>query len=408
MRILYILPFVPWHIRVRSYNLIPRLAKENEIHLLCLSGSPEEDARAEPLRKYCRNVRLVRHHRSRALLQCAIALATPLPLRIAYFFSPAMQREVLNAAVEFSPDVIYTERWRALQYVPSGMSVPIICDPTDSMLLYNERLMRTGVWWERLVGFEESLKFRSYEGKIANRASAVIFCSKVDRECVRRLAPAARYHIVPNGVNRQDFFPKQPHEEEPNTIIFTGNFAYRPNRHAARFFLQKIFPLIRQNIPAARFMLVGSGASRYLKRDSQKKPGVQVIDFVPQLRAYIAKAAVAVAPITVGSGVSNKLGEAFATGTAVVATPLACGDMPVRDGQHLLLAEQPQAFAEKVVQLLRNPDLRARLAGSARRLVEEYYDWDIVYRSMQQVMFDLVEGSSTTDQHLVGRSAAVL
>jgi polysaccharide biosynthesis protein PslH len=407
MRILYILPFVPWHIRVRSYNLIPRLAKEHEIYLLCLSGSPEEDARAEPLRKYCRDIRLVRHHRSRALLQCAIALATPIPLRIAYFFSPAMQREVLNAAVEFSPDIIYTERWRALQYVPSDMSVPIICDPTDSMLLYNERLMRTGVWWERLVGFEESLKFRSYEGKIANRANAVIFCSRVDLECVRRLAPAARYDLVPNGVNRQEFFSKQPYEEEPNTIIFTGNFAYRPNRHAVYFFLQDIFPAVRQQIQAARFLIVGSGASRYLKSDSQKTPGVEVIDFVPQLRAYIAKAAVAVAPITVGSGVSNKLGEAFATGTAVVATSLACGDMPVRDGEHLLLADKPQLFAEKVVQLLRSPDLRSRLAMRARSLVEEYYDWDIVYRSMQRVMLDLVKGDGKTDQPLARRSTAV-
>jgi polysaccharide biosynthesis protein PslH len=407
MRILYILPFVPWHIRVRSYNLIPRLAKEHEIYLLCLSGSPEEDARAERLRKYCRDIRLVRHHRSRALLQCAIALATPIPLRIAYFFSPAMQRAVLNAAVEFSPDIIYTERWRALQYVPSDMSVPIICDPTDSMLLYNERLMRTGVWWERLVGFEESLKFRSYEGKIANRANAVIFCSRVDLECVRRLAPAARYDLVPNGVNRQEFFSKQLHEEEPNTIIFTGNFAYRPNRHAVYFFLQDIFPAVQQQIPAARFLIVGSGASRYLKSDSQKTPGVEVTDFVPQLRAYIAKAAVAVAPITVGSGVSNKLGEAFATGTAVVATSLACGDMPVRDGEHLLLADKPQVFAEKVVQLLRSPDLRSRLTMRARSLVEEYYDWDIVYRSIQRVMLDLVKGDGKTDQRLARRSTAV-
>src|ERR1700730_2845152 len=118
LRILYILPFVPWHIRVRSYNLIPRLAKEHEIYLLCLSGSPEEDARAEPLRKYCREVRLVRHRTSTALLQFSMALATPIPLRIAYFFSRPMQREALKAAGDFSPDVIYTERWRALQYVP--------------------------------------------------------------------------------------------------------------------------------------------------------------------------------------------------------------------------------------------------------------------------------------------------
>jgi glycosyltransferase involved in cell wall biosynthesis len=119
-----------------------------------------------------------------------------------------------------------------------------------------------------------------------------------------------------------------------------------------------------------------------------------VVDFVPELRAYIAKAAVAIAPITVGAGVSNKLAEAFATGTPVVATRLACGDLPVCDGVHLLLASDPKAFAEKVVRLLRQPDLRRHLALNARRLVEETYDWEIVAGRMEQLMREVVHSSA--------------
>lgn len=403
MRILYVLPFVPWHIRVRSYNLIPRLAKEHEIYLLCLSSSSEEDARAELLQKYCQQVRLVRHSKSRAFRQCALALATPVPLRMAYFASPDMQKSVKRAVAEFSPDIIYLERWRALQYIPSDISVPVVCDPTDSMLLYNQRLMRTGCWWERLVGLEESLKFRTYEGELARRADTVIFCSRVDLECVRKIAPTARYALVPNAVDREMFFPKHLQEEEPNTIVFTGNFGYRPNRHAVQFFLKEIFPLVRKEVPNARFVAVGSRAALYLRRDAQNIPGLEVVDFVPELRTYVAKAAVAVAPITVGAGVSNKLGEAFATGTAVVATSLACGDMPVRDGEHLLLADEPVAFAGKVVHLLRNPDLRLQLVSRARKLVEEYYDWSTAYRLMEQVMLDLVQAEVTADEQLIRR-----
>jgi polysaccharide biosynthesis protein PslH len=399
MRILYILPFVPWHIRVRSFNLIPRLTKEHQIYLLCLSGSAEEDARAESLRKYCKQVRLVRHHKIRAFLQCALALPSPVPLRIAYFSSRRMRKCVQEALSEFSPDVIYTERWRALQYVPLDIATPVVCDPTDSMLLYNQRLMRTGSWWERLVGLEEWIKFRSYEGKLAARANAIVFCSRLDLECVRNFAPGVRYALVPNGVNREIFFSKQSREEEPNSIVFTGNFAYRPNRHAVQFFLSEIFPLIRRDVPAARFTAVGSRASRYLTTEARKVPGFDVIDFVPELRTYIAKAAVAVAPITVGAGVSNKLGEAFATGTAVVATSLACGDMRVRNGEHLLLADDPREFADKVVQLLQNSELRVQLAARASRLVKEYYDWSNVYRAMEQVMLDVVHGESVSSEN---------
>ena len=405
MRILYILPFVPGPLRVRSNNLIPRLAREHEIYLLCLSGSAQEDTRAQLLQGYCRQIRLVRHRMSRAFWQCALAFATPVPLRMAYFASPGMRRAALQAAAEFLPDLIYVERWRTLQYVPADVQVPVVCDPTDSMLLYNQRLMRTGSWWESVVGFEESLKFRTYEGKLAGRADTVIFCSRVDLECVQKLAPCARYAVVANGVDCKAFFRKQPQEEEPNTIVFTGNFAYRPNRHAVRFFLETIFPLIRRQIPNAKFMTVGGSAARYLKKNVRSTPGLEVVDFVPDLRPYIAKAGVAVAPITVGAGVSNKLGEAFATGTPVVATSLACGDLLVQDGEHLLLADEPQAFAEKVIHLLRNPELCSALATRARKLVEEQYDWEIVYRSVEQVMLDLVRGRAVAEEHVVASGA---
>lgn len=398
MRILYILPFVPWPLRVRSYNLIPRLAQDHEIYLVCLSSSTEEDSRAESVRKYCRHLELVRHRRWKAFLQCALALVTPIPLRIAYFFSAKMLGHVQRAAAEFSPDLIYVERWRALQYVPSDVSAPVVCDPTDSMLLYNDRLMRTGSWWERLVGLEESLKFRSYEGKLAKQAGIVVFCSRVDLEYVRKTAPAARYALVANGVDREAFFPKNLQDEVPDTIVFTGNFGYGPNRHAVHFFLQEIFPLIRKSIPNAKFLAVGRKANRYLANHAQEIAGFEIIDFVPELRSYLARAAVAVVPITVGAGVSNKLAEAFATGTAVVSTTLACGDMPVRDGEHLLLADEPAVFASKVVHLLGNPDLRLQLAGRASKLVEELYDWKIVSRSMEQVMLELARDARTVER----------
>jgi polysaccharide biosynthesis protein PslH len=388
MKILYVVPFVPWPLRVRSYNLIPRLARRHEVYLVCLTGvaAGGEDHLRE-LQGLCRGIRTVRHRKARAFMRCLAALATPVPLRMAYFASSGMRRAVRQVVTDFSPDVIYVERWRALQYVPEDTQVPVVCDPTDSMLLYNQRLMRTGNWLERLIAFEESLKFRKYEAKLAQRVDASVFCSGVDLDCVHQHAPDTKLALVPNGVDCRAFFAKQLREEDPNTIVFTGDFNYSPNRHAVNFFLGKIFPLIREQIPAAEFIAVGRGATGRV----QVTRGASAVDFVPDLRPHIAKAAVAVAPITVGVGVSNKIAQAFAVGTAVVSTRLACGDLPVHCGEHLLIADDPTTFAARVVSLLRDPDLRSRLTLNARQFVEEKYDWEIVAARMEQLLLEAAQ-----------------
>lgn len=249
------------------------------------------------------------------------------------------------------------------------------------------------------------MKFRRYEAQLANQVDTVVFCSQVDLECIRNNAPSAQYEIVPNGVDCETFYLKSHEEEQPDTIVFTGNFGYKPNRHAVFFFLKEVFPLIRKTVPNARFVAVGSGATRHLKKQLRNTPGLELVDFVPELRPYIAKATVAVAPITVGAGVSNKLGEAFATGTPVVATQMACGDLPVRDGEHLFIADEPTLFADRVVRLLRDQELRSQIVTRARGFVQEQYDWGVVSSSMERVMADLVKDRVVAKQRLVASSA---
>jgi glycosyltransferase involved in cell wall biosynthesis len=389
MRILYIVPFVPWQIKVRSFNLIPRLSRNHEIYLACISGTGPNLEQQAWQNKYCRKAIHVKHSTLRGVVQCATALPTKTPLRIAYCRSQAAQDQVRRLYDEAKPDVIYIERWRAMQFVPEDLQSPLVCDPTDSMTLYNRRLMRGGAWWERLVGWEEYIKFKSYEGKLAQRPGVCIFCSQVDVKCVKEQAPEALCELVPNGVDCQKYFLKNESEEQPGTVVFTGSFKYRPNRHAAEFFLERILPMVRREVPEATFLAVGNGARKALS-GFLGTPGFEALDFVPDLRPYLAKAAVAVAPLTVGSGVSNKLGEGFAVGTPVVATSLACGDLPVTSGRELLIGETAGEFAGHVVTLLKNSGLRREMALCARRLVEEKYDWEIVSRKMESVLQDLV------------------
>lgn len=392
MRILVILPFVPWPVRVRSSNLIPRLARRNTIDLACLASSEQDLTKLEAVRSFCATTAYAIHGRKRALLQAVRALPTAVPLRMAYASSPAMENNVRGLIERGSPDLIYVERWRGLQYVPSDCGIPILCDPTDSMILYNKRLISRGSWWERALGAEEYVKFLKYEPALARRASLTIFCSRLDRDCLLCADPGLSCDIVPNGVDCAHFFRKQDIEAEPGTMIFTGNFGYRPNVHAARYFLDKVFPAIQRKCPEAKFAAVGNAATRKLKKYANRAPAITLIDFVPDLRPHLAKATVAVAPMTVGVGVSNKILEAFSVGTPVVATPLACGDLPVRDADHLFVANDPASFAERVLELLRNSSLRTNMSDKGRAFVEQSYDWEIVFGKLEKLMHQLAKG----------------
>jgi glycosyltransferase involved in cell wall biosynthesis len=193
---------------------------------------------------------------------------------------------------------------------------------------------------------------------------------------------------VVNGVDCKQFYLKIPEEERPDTLFFSGNFRYGPNRHAVNHFLENIFPLIRRSKPNVRLSIVGNDAAPFMRRSHPAATGVEVHDYVVHLRPHLAAATVAVAPITVGSGVSNKVMEAFAVGTSIVSTSMACGDLPVRDGDHLYIADAPEVFASRVVALLSDRGLREQMARRAHELAAREYDWEVVAGSMERVLFD--------------------
>ena len=133
MKIPYIVPFVPWQIRVRSFNLITRLARKHEIQLVRVSSARPSAEQKEWLSRYCTKAVHVPHSPLKGVVQRAVALPTRTPMRIAYCKSKAAEEVVRRVYEEVWPDVVYVERWRALQHLPVEAQTPVVCDPTDSM-----------------------------------------------------------------------------------------------------------------------------------------------------------------------------------------------------------------------------------------------------------------------------------
>jgi sugar transferase (PEP-CTERM/EpsH1 system associated) len=205
-----------------------------------------------------------------------------------------------------------------------------------------------------------------------------LFVSEAEANRFASLAPESKNRIgwVDNGVDLERFSLKHtfasPFTNGSANIVFTGTMNYWPNVDAVTWFAETVFPLVRQKHPSANFYIIGGMPSREVLR-LRKTPGISVTGRVPDVRAFIAHADVAVAPLRIARGTQNKILEAMAMARPVVTTPEGFEGLRVMSGRDLLVANTPDAIARAITDVLghRYPDL----GSAARNAVEQYHDW---------------------------------
>jgi glycosyltransferase involved in cell wall biosynthesis len=149
---------------------------------------------------------------------------------------------------------------------------------------------------------------------------------------------------------------------------------YFANVEGARWFVEEVFPLIRDAEPRAEFVIVGSRPTEEVLQLG-RRDGIKVTGFVKDVEPYLLGATVCVVPLRIARGVQNKVLEAMAAGCAIVATHEAAAGLRVASGDQLLLASAPRRFADAVVELIRDWRLREALGDRARYYVETEHDW---------------------------------
>jgi glycosyltransferase involved in cell wall biosynthesis len=226
-----------------------------------------------------------------------------------------------------------------------------------------------------------------FEARALARFDGVLAVSNADRDTFTRLYPGAirqPVHVVPTGVDT-DYFTPQRSSPDSRGLVFTGSMDWLPNEDAMTFFCRDVLPLVRAAEPAASLTIVGrtpTGAVSALASGD----AVRVTGRVEDVRPYMQEAAVYVVPLRIGGGTRLKIFEAMAMGKAVVSTTVGAEGLPIQNGEHLLLADTPAAFASAVIDLLRNPARRVQLGSAARTLVVDRYDWSAVAAELESAL----------------------
>jgi glycosyltransferase involved in cell wall biosynthesis len=240
----------------------------------------------------------------------------------------------------------------------------------------------------------EFRRFRRFEQDWWRRVDACVVTSSREAPAVAGHAPATRVEVVVNGVDL-DFFRPAAEPPEPRTVVFNGILDYRPNLDAAHYLVEDIWPRVLQRFPDARLRIIGRGHPADLKRLA--RPGVETLGRVPDLRPHMAAAAVAAVPIRMGGGTRLKVVEGLALGKPMVSTTIGCEGIGVADREHLLLADDAESFAARIVELFERPDLAASLAAAGRALMEREYSWDLGAERLDNLYQDVVAGRAGRD-----------
>ena len=299
-----------------------------------------------------------------------------------YYYDHRMDQAIKEALKKNNFQLIFSTRQMA-NYV-ADVDIPKIVQPFDALSEWHRQVFATSRGLKRIVYWIRYALNRSYEKRIYEKFDVCLVVTQRDKELLESLNPRIRCTVIPNGVD-VDYFSPIEIDEEPSSLTLLARLQYPVAIANVVYFYNEVFPLIRQENPNVKLYLVGRDPAEEII-DLSIDPSVSVTGYVKDVRPYIAKSTVFVAPETLGTGIKNKVLEAMSMGKVVVTTSLGAQGILVRSGEHLVVADTSNEFAKETLTLLTDRRLRETIGANARKLVEEQYSWEAVTKVLNELL----------------------
>lgn len=408
MRILFLTQVLPYPLtsgaKIRAYYVLRHLAQRHEITLVSFVRPDDEEAAVGHLTSFCEAVHTVPMARSlvKNVTSLAESLVSGRPAIIIRDRLRSMERLLSKLVNERPFDVVHADQTSMAQYALFARSaapaaqVPVaLLDQHNALYLLVERQSTYERWPQRVMWRREARALADYERGLMRAFDQVLTVTYEDKRALlglfresERPKLAEKMRSVPICVD-PDRQPLLDWEGEGGQIIHLGTMFWPPNIEGVMWFAEEVLPLIWREAPEGRFVVAGKQPPPEVRALSERGTGegggVVVTGFVEDPRPLLAKSQAFIVPVRAGGGMRVKIVDAWLWGVPVVSTTIGAEGLKLRDGENIMLADEPEAFAAAVVRLLREPALAQGMRGAGRQWVEKYYDYRQVYGQLDDV-----------------------
>ncbi len=414
-----VLPYPPHSgAKIRAYYVLRQLARQHEVTLLSFVRLDDTAEAVEHLQGFCKAVYTVPMQRSllrnvRAVLKAGLTGQSVIIVRDEL---PEMHRALHSILSAQSFDAVHADQTSMAQYAlyaqrlnteTFGRShVPMILDAHNALYRIPERMAHhESNPLKRWLYQREARVLARYEVETYDRFDHVVFVTGVDQEEIlqrtlnTRTAVHSRPHpatsVIPICVDIDDK-PLVARRERPLAVTHLGTMFWPPNVEGVLWFAREVFPRVLAEMPEARFVVVGKDPPREVQDLTLQVRNVQVTGYVPDPEPYLAETAVFIVPLRAGGGMRVKIVDAWSWGMPIVSTSIGAEGIEIAEGENILIGDTPEALAEAVVRVLKEPALGERLRSQGRAWVEEHYHWRNVYPAWEDIYARLIGGNTVS------------
>lgn len=376
--------------RVRAFHEIRALAEHFRVTLAALAHSPEDRASGRELESWCERVVTAPAGGTLGLARGTAALLRGKSVTEGYFRSRRLAGKLKDEAARDPFDMVLAYCSAALPYalaVPAPLRVADLVDIDSAKWAAYAEAARWPTSW--LYG-REAAGVARLERRALRQCDAVVLVSEDEAKTLG--TESDKVLAVANGVDTDYFRPQKRPADQAPTLVFTGTMDYRPNVEGVCWFAETVWPALRRERPDLRLAIVGRDPAPAVRRLAER-PGIEVTGSVPDVRPYLARATVAVAPLLMARGIQNKVLEAMAMGRAVVASPAALEGLDVETGTEVIEAQPPEEWQREILDLLENEARRQGIEQAARSCVETRFAWDRQMNPLVDLCLNLSDAS---------------